>query len=65
MIDTEEKYRLTLTENELTLLKEAVRVMKPLIQAPATSRAIRDLYHGLMEKLRKPESYEKPRLITL
>lgn len=57
-----QKYYIEFDENELTLLQAAMKTLKPLVQLPATPRAMKDLFKKVKEKLDKPE---KQRIVTL
>ena len=46
------QYSLELNDAELEFLQDALLLIKGVISAPQTKRHIRDIYQGLVEKLR-------------
>jgi len=46
------QYSLKLNDAELEFLQDALLLIKGVISAPQTKRHIRDIYQGLVEKLR-------------
>ena len=46
------RYSLELNDAELEFLQDALLLIKGVISAPQTKRYIRDIYQGLVEKLR-------------
>ena len=57
-------YKLILSDSEIEFLLGAVKRLKIDIHEPATPRAIREIYRGLLAKLKDPEEHEESRLIT-